>query len=504
MIYYYLINLGNIWKAKIMYIFISHSSKNASTAEDICALIENNGHECFLAPRNIRSGHEYAEEIINGIDRSDVMLLILSEESNSSPHVIREIERAVSKKIPVIVYKLEDVELSRSMEYFIMTNQWVSAKPNIDHSEVLRCINELAGSDGDTYAAPAAPVSTESKEKKKISTKTLITTSVLFAAGLIIGLGCWAIVKIATSTMDALADAGGFEVEIDGANGDNISVSFGNSETSGNTSDVVLEDNLDEVLLGETLTFGTYNAEPIDWRVISISEDGASAVIMAERILTMKCYDAAEGGAYNSYDGQSYWSVNSTELDVELDRLLRGDNRWEGSNIRAWLNSDKDSVVYTGQAPNALAMSEKTNGYNNEPGFLRGFTSDELSAILTTDITTNGIVTEDRVYLLSSEELTLLEEADISRFATPTDKARELDTSKWYELQINEYGANDHSWWLRDADGITGSGVNVVTFSYEGGNVLSQPAGLEGYGVRPVMTIDLTSDYIKTKYLVQE
>ncbi len=466
-----------------MYIFISHSSQNASVAEEICALVENNGHSCFLAPRDIRSGHEYAEEIIDGIERSNAMLLLLSEESNSSPHVLREIERAVSKKIPIIVYKIENVELSKSMEYFLMTHQWVSAKPNIDHSEVLRCINELA--DANAVQAPA-PQSVEQtpakKEKPRRSKAPLIVAIIAVALVAVTAIALAAAVKI----VDSLAENGVI---------DDVISEAGRGEGY---------DDVEEVLLGEKLVFGTYNGEPIEWRFINVSEDGASAVIMAERILTMKCYDAAEGGAYNAYDGKSYWSVDSTELDIEFDRLLRGDNRWEGSNIRAWLNSDKDSVVYVGQAPNALAMSEKTNGYNNEPGFLRGFTSAELSAILTTAVTTNGTVTQDRVYLLSSEELTLLEEADISRFATPTDKARELDTSKWYELQINEYGANDHSWWLRDADGITGSGVNVVIFSYAGGNVLSQPAGLEGYGVRPVMTIDLTSDYIKTNYLEQE
>ena len=95
-----------------MYIFLSHSSQNADTALSICRTLESNNYKCFLAPRDIRSGYEYAAEIINGIDKSDVLLLVLSKESNTSPHVLREIERAVSKSIPIIVYKLEDVKLT--------------------------------------------------------------------------------------------------------------------------------------------------------------------------------------------------------------------------------------------------------------------------------------------------------------------------------------------------------------------------------------------------------
>ena len=61
-----------------MRIFISHSSKDAELAAKVCEKVEAGGHSCFLAPRDIRSGCEYAEEIINGIDGSDVLLLLLS------------------------------------------------------------------------------------------------------------------------------------------------------------------------------------------------------------------------------------------------------------------------------------------------------------------------------------------------------------------------------------------------------------------------------------------
>ena len=86
-----------------MYVFISHSSKNEEPAEKICSILENHNHKCFLAARDIRAGREYAEEIVNGIDKSDAVVVLLSEEANKSPHVLREIERAVSHKIPIII-----------------------------------------------------------------------------------------------------------------------------------------------------------------------------------------------------------------------------------------------------------------------------------------------------------------------------------------------------------------------------------------------------------------
>ena len=126
-----------------MNIFISHSSTEFKVAEEVCNLLEEKGHKCFLAPRDIRSGYEYAEEIMNGIESSDIMLILMSQAANQSPHVLREVERAVSKHIPLIVYKLEEVELSKSMEYFLMSHQWVSAYAGATHAQVVRCINQF-------------------------------------------------------------------------------------------------------------------------------------------------------------------------------------------------------------------------------------------------------------------------------------------------------------------------------------------------------------------------
>ena len=46
-----------------MAIFISHSSKDADVALKICNILEKNGKNCFIAPRDIRMGKEYAEEM---------------------------------------------------------------------------------------------------------------------------------------------------------------------------------------------------------------------------------------------------------------------------------------------------------------------------------------------------------------------------------------------------------------------------------------------------------
>lgn len=72
-------------------------------------------------------GVVYSEAIIGAINASRVLVLVFSARSNVSPHVMREVERAVNKRIPIIPLRIEDVPLSPSMEYFVSTPQWLDA-----------------------------------------------------------------------------------------------------------------------------------------------------------------------------------------------------------------------------------------------------------------------------------------------------------------------------------------------------------------------------------------
>lgn len=535
-----------------MRVFISHSSENSEEAEKICGHIEKDGHKCFLAPRDIRSGHEYAEEIINGIDSSEVMLLLLSEKANSSPHVLREIERAVSKKIPIMVYKLEDVKLSKSMEYFLMTHQWLNTKPGEDYSTITACINEFADRRNDDNAQseeilPTEPVqkySTDEKSKREpavvITVVVIAVALVLCIAGLIIGFGLFGGNNAESSTPDISEPISSSAVESLEAppatqqststttqtepattssttqsataatttsattTGTTAATTSATTQSTSSATQTTTSEKptvtepapAEHFALGDTIVLGEYNDEPIEWRIIRFSDDGNSAVVIADRILTMKCFDAAEGGKYNYLDGNYYWSEDTSALTDEQMRLIRGDNRWELSNIRTWLNSDREYVTYSDQPPTLGAMSELKNAYDTEKGFLSDFSKEELAAILTTNVETNGTVTNDRVFLLSEEELEWLVEADVSKYGRPTDAAVKQDMSAWYQLYVNEYSVNTHYWWLRSTDADTVCEAHTVTGSLYGGKISSESVGLEGFGIRPAMTIDLRSDLI--------
>jgi len=255
-------------------------------------------------------------------------------------------------------------------------------------------------------------------------------------------------------------------------------------------------------VLGDSVWFGTYLGEPIEWRVIQV-EDNGEVVLIAENILTLKAFNAADSGNFNYDDAeQSYWSVHETEADKDLtlQAYVRGNSRWADSDIRAWLNSDRENVVYDGIGPVTSAMSNHKNGYANEPGFLAGFTKQEREAIVPTENVTNGnaldggeIHSTDLVYLLSQEELSWLIEADVNIRTKPTAQAIEQDQTGWYDMFSLELGVDAYYWWLREPVPDMTSNCYVVDNGYTSRLLRSdKPVGIEGIGVRPVMKVDTT------------
>src|SRR5205807_10513290 len=99
--------------------FISYSSKDKAAADATCAVLEASGVRCWVAPRDIRTGAEYGGAIIEAIDHCRVMILVFSSSANASQQIHREIERAVSKGVPILPVRIEEVTPTKSMAYFL-------------------------------------------------------------------------------------------------------------------------------------------------------------------------------------------------------------------------------------------------------------------------------------------------------------------------------------------------------------------------------------------------
>jgi hypothetical protein len=108
-------------------VFISYATPDKPTADAACAFLEARGMRCWIAPRDVIIGLPYPEQIIEAIRGSKIFVLVYSGHTNTSPHVMREIERAASQGIPTIPIRIEDVPPSENLEYFISAPHWLDA-----------------------------------------------------------------------------------------------------------------------------------------------------------------------------------------------------------------------------------------------------------------------------------------------------------------------------------------------------------------------------------------
>jgi TolB-like protein/Tfp pilus assembly protein PilF len=108
-------------------VFLSYASPDSGVADTVCEALESEGITCWIAPRNVVPGEFYAESIVHAIDASRVLVLVLSQNAASSPHVLREVERASSKRHPVISLRLDITPLPAALEYFLNSSHWLDA-----------------------------------------------------------------------------------------------------------------------------------------------------------------------------------------------------------------------------------------------------------------------------------------------------------------------------------------------------------------------------------------
>ncbi len=142
-------------------VFVSYANEDKATADALVATLEQQQIRCWIAPRDVLPGQEYADALVEAIGDAQVMVLVFSAKANDSPHVMREVERAASKGIAILPLRIEDVAPSRSMEYFISGTHWLDAltpplEKHLQHlAETVRLLLARVGT--------AAPVEGEPK-----------------------------------------------------------------------------------------------------------------------------------------------------------------------------------------------------------------------------------------------------------------------------------------------------------------------------------------------------
>lgn len=237
-----------------------------------------------------------------------------------------------------------------------------------------------------------------------------------------------------------------------------------------------------EIAVGNSITFGKYNGQPIDWRCIAVDDNGY--LMLSENVLTLKCFDPAGTKLTDNYN----------------TRAEAGSDYWPESALRTWLNSDDDVVRYSsGHTPDANSVRDGLNPYDGESGFLNAdnFTPEEVDLIVETDVASvvshndverasegeyihqykalvakslanyssaYKVTSTDKMFLPSIEDITTIA-ADTTNFtdefhlARPTGYAISTADGLYDELTLRR----PYYFWTRDALAFsTGEHVRVV------------------------------------------
>jgi len=108
-------------------VFISYVEEDRAQAIQTCDVLELAGIQCWIAPRNITPGRTWGAAIIEAITQCRVMVLIFSSRTNLSRQVARELERADSKRVRVVPFRIENTPPSGDLEFFLGSIQWFDA-----------------------------------------------------------------------------------------------------------------------------------------------------------------------------------------------------------------------------------------------------------------------------------------------------------------------------------------------------------------------------------------
>lgn len=113
------------------YVFISYSSRNAPIARQIRQILEANGIPCWMAPESIPAGSDYGTEIPHAIGTCKAFLLLLSEASQQSQWVPKEVGLAIGKGKTIVPFQIDDAPITDAFNFYLINSQRISAHNRI-------------------------------------------------------------------------------------------------------------------------------------------------------------------------------------------------------------------------------------------------------------------------------------------------------------------------------------------------------------------------------------
>jgi len=169
-------------------VFISYASQDIAIANSIAENLEHHGLRCWLAPRDVKPGALYADAIVGAINEAKALVLVLSGSAVTSSHVSREVERAASKRKPMIAFRIDAAPLSRALEYFLGESQWIDVRA-LGMPAALAKLAETVGQGLGQTVATDPVASAKPLKRTGGRAKLTVGASVVISVGVAVALG---------------------------------------------------------------------------------------------------------------------------------------------------------------------------------------------------------------------------------------------------------------------------------------------------------------------------
>lgn len=109
------------------YAFISYSTKDVLFVNNLTDLLKSCQISYWKAPEMIPAGSNYAKEIPQAIQECELFILVLSESSQESIWVEKEIDTAIRYRKTIIPIRIDNVVLNEMYSFYLNNVQFVEA-----------------------------------------------------------------------------------------------------------------------------------------------------------------------------------------------------------------------------------------------------------------------------------------------------------------------------------------------------------------------------------------
>jgi predicted ATPase/tetratricopeptide (TPR) repeat protein len=128
-------------------VFICYSTRDAEAAAAICERLEEGGIGCWIAPRNAVAGLPYSRQIVEAIEVTPILLLVLSANAGESRAVLGEVELATNRGKVILPVRIDGAPPSTALEFYIRAIHWFEASASfaVAAPELVRQVGSLLG-----------------------------------------------------------------------------------------------------------------------------------------------------------------------------------------------------------------------------------------------------------------------------------------------------------------------------------------------------------------------